>query len=100
MSKSVQSHQSQNIETRRRRAAYRANHRGTKEMDWLVGRFADARLDGLEGAALTLFEKLLEMPDPELQKWILEGDASPGADFAGLIEEIRSFHGLPARKPA
>ena len=32
------------LEIRRRRAAYRAHHRGTKEMDWLVGRYADAHL--------------------------------------------------------
>ena len=34
-------------ETRRRRAAYRACHRGTKEMDWILGRFAEAALPAM-----------------------------------------------------
>lgn len=85
------------LTNRRRRALFRAHHRGTKEMDWLVGRFADARLDGLAGEALGLFERFLEMPDPELQKWLMDG-ATPGADFTGLVAEIRAFHGLPAEQ--
>lgn len=83
------------LESRRRRALYRAHHRGTKEMDWLVGRFADARLDGLEGEGLALFERFLELPDPELQRWLMDG-ATPGTAFIGLVAEIRAFHGLPA----
>ena len=37
------------IEIRRRRAAYRACHRGTKEMDVVLGRFAQARLAAMAG---------------------------------------------------
>ena len=35
------------VETRRRRAAYRASHRGTKEMDWMLGRYAERALPGV-----------------------------------------------------
>ncbi len=52
---------------RRRRALYRAQHRGTKEMDHLLGRFAEARLAEMDDAALGLFETLLALPDPDLQ---------------------------------
>ncbi len=82
------------LETRRRRAAYRANHRGTKEMDWLVGRFADAHLDDWGETALAEFEQFLELPDPELQKWILEPGTGVGDTFVELIASIRAFHGL------
>ncbi len=34
----------EDIEVRRRRAVWRAGHRGTKELDLLVGRFAAAHL--------------------------------------------------------
>ena len=53
------------IEVRRRRAAYRAGHRGTKEMDWLLGRYAEAVLPALPVAELAAFEELLALPDPD-----------------------------------
>lgn len=84
------------IATRRRRAAYRAGHRGTKEMDWLVGRYADAHLDALDGDALSHFERFLEQADPDLQRWLLEPQAVPAEEFAELVRAVRAFHGLPS----
>lgn len=82
------------IAARRRRAAFRAAHRGTKEMDWLVGRYAEAHLDGMDEAALTRFERLLEMPDPEVQRWLLDGSAGAPGEIGALIADMRKFHGL------
>lgn len=85
------------IATRRRRAAYRASHRGTKEMDWLVGRYADAHLDAMDGEALTHFERFLQLPDPDLQRWLLQPEMPDGAgsgQFADLVRAVRIFHGL------
>lgn len=93
------SHADIDQETRRRRAAYRAHHRGTKEMDWLVGRFADAHLAALEGDDLARFERFLEVPDPELQRWIIERDTVVAGEFTDLVAAVRSFHGLPAAVP-
>lgn len=85
------------LENRRRRAAYRAAHRGTKEMDWLLGRFADARLGAMSAPELTVFERLLSIPDPDLQKWILRPQMLTGSEFLSLIGELRLFHGLDAK---
>jgi antitoxin CptB len=82
------------IDVRRRRALYRARHRGTMEMDWFLGRFAEARLPDMSEEALGLFERLLAMPDPDLQNWITAATSVSGSDFAGLIGDIRAFHGL------
>ncbi len=82
------------LDTRRRRAAYRAAHRGTKEMDWLVGRYADAHLEALDGEALARFERFLEIADPELQKWILTPAEIAQSEFADLVHDLRAFHGL------
>ncbi len=81
------------LQLRRRRASYRASHRGTKEMDALVGRYAVAKLSQLNGEELHLFERLLTVADPTLQDWIFAG-VDPGSEFADLIGDIRSFHGL------
>ena len=85
----------EDMEVRRRRAAWRAGHRGTKELDLLVGRFAEARLSAMSGADLDRFEQFLASSDPEIQTWLL-GPAAPGAasEFADVVAEIRKFHGL------
>ena len=82
------------LETRRRRAAFRANHRGTKEMDWLLGKYADAHLGGMGEPELKLFETLIEMPDPDLQSWILDPAPIEGREIAPLVDALRSFHKL------
>lgn len=82
------------LDIRRRRAAYRATHRGTKEMDALIGRYAVAKLPSLEGTALHRFEELLAMPDPTVQAWIFSLRETPSEDFAALVRDIRAFHGL------
>lgn len=82
------------LDVRRRRAGYRAAHRGTKEMDWLLGRFAAARLDGMSEAELTHFEQLLEEADPTLQQWIMVETAVPDDRHAELIQTLRAFHRL------
>lgn len=88
---------SNDIDTRRRRAAYRAAHRGTKEMDLVLGKFAQMRLPEMAEIELGLFEDLLLEPDPELQDFIWGATPAPHR-FAGLVAEIRAFHRLdPAR---
>lgn len=89
------------LDSRRRRAIYRARHRGTKEMDLLLGRFADARLPGMSDVELKQFEELLALPDPELQRWLLAPVAAPAAAggpeahaLGALVADLRRFHGL------
>jgi len=82
------------MEIRRRRAAYRASHRGTKEMDFILGRFAAAELSAMSAGELDTFERFLAMPDPVLAQWFSHG-ADPGEPaFAALIADMREFHGL------
>lgn len=82
------------LETRKRRASYRAHHRGTKEMDVLVGRYADDRLPGYSDAEIARFERFLTIPDPSLQQWIFSGEGFSGIEFEDLVNDIRAFHGL------
>jgi antitoxin CptB len=84
----------EDIETRRRRAAYRAGHRGTKEMDWLLGRYAAAVLPEASSELLGQLERLLVLPDPELHQWIVSPRLAEGSEFADLIADLRRFHAL------
>ena len=85
------------LETRRRRAAYRANYRGTKEMDWLLGKYAEAKLPGMDAAAMGHFERFLVLPDPELNAWLLDPERITGLEFSELVHDVRAFHGLDGR---
>ncbi len=84
------------IEIRRRRAAYRACHRGTKEMDFILGRFAEAKLPRMTLSELDGFERLLALPDPLLSQWFSQGEGPEEADLAAIIGALRAYHGLAA----
>ncbi len=77
---------------RRRKISFRAWHRGTREMDLIMGRFADSELHKLDAAALDSFEALMEQPDPDLYKWV-SGEAPVPSDVdADFLARIRDFH--------
>jgi antitoxin CptB len=86
---------SDDLDLRRRRAAYRAAHRGTKEMDWLLGRYATAKLETMVEPQLSAFELFLDAPDPQLQTWIMDTATAPDDEYAGLVHELRAFHEVP-----
>ena len=82
----------EDLDKRRRRLRYRAWHRGTREMDLVLGRFVDSELPGLSDSELAELESLMEAPDPELFAWIL-GQAAAPADFdTPMFRRIVEFH--------
>jgi antitoxin CptB len=84
----------EDMERRRRRAAWRASHRGTKELDLLIGSFAERRLPLMSEEELAHFERFLEVGDPSLQAWLLGAGVEPEPGFVTLVAAVREFHGL------
>ena len=80
--------------TRRRRALWRATHRGSKEMDFLLGRFAAQKLNGMMGPDLTVLERLIDVADPEIERSLYEGGSLGAPDLDELMRHMRRFHGL------
>lgn len=76
---------------RLRRIRYRAWHRGTKEMDLLLGPYADARLEAMEVAELDRFETLLEEADTDLLKWLMGQEPTPADADAELLADLLKF---------
>ena len=72
--------ETETIENRRKRLRFRSWHRGTKEMDLLMGSFADAHLDGFGAAQLDRYEALLDVSEPVVYDWIL-GRSAPPAEY-------------------
>jgi antitoxin CptB len=79
---------------RRRRALWRATHRGSKEMDFLLGRFAVAALDGMNANDISIFERLIDVPDPDIENSVLEGQSLGDPELDELMQQVRRFHGL------
>ena len=80
-------------DTRLRRLAMRSWRRGTREMDLILGPFADARLAGMDGPTLDAYEALLEENDQDLYPWITAriGGAPAGPDrYAALLDAVAS----------
>lgn len=82
------------LSDRKKRLIYRAEHRGTKEMDWLVGRFVRSDIASFDDETIAQIEALLEEPDRELECWIMRRDSDIKPEFAALIEQIQKFHDI------
>jgi len=82
------------LEARRKRALFRAWHRGTREMDLVFGRFADAEIASLDDDELALFETLLAADDGDLFKWVTGAAAVPTDHDHALFGRIRRYRDI------
>ena len=55
----------------RRRLLFQSKHRGVKELDLILGAFAEAYLAGFRMAELQQFAVLLGEPDPDIYDWLV-----------------------------
>ena len=74
-------------ETRVKRMKIRAWRRGTKEMDLILGPYADAHLAEMTDDELDAFDALLRENDQDLYQWV-SGQATAPAEHAGLITRL------------
>jgi antitoxin CptB len=77
-------------EARLKRMAMRSWRRGTKEMDLVLGPFAEAHLAGMDAATLDAYDALLNENDQDLLPWVL-GQAQPPTHLAPLLARISTF---------
>ncbi|WP_157019147.1 FAD assembly factor SdhE [Mesorhizobium xinjiangense] len=84
-------HETDDLETRKRKALFRSWHRGMRECDLILGSFADARLAALTEAELEQYEDLLKAPDAELFKWVTGEHQVPERYDTTLFRSIRGF---------
>lgn len=75
------------LETRLKRLKIRCWRRGTREMDLILGGYADQEFPGLTAARIDEFERLLEESDHDIYGWI-SGFPAP-ASYAGLLALIK-----------
>ena len=80
------------IALRLKRLKIRAWHRGTLEMDMILGPFCDAHAATLGPTELDRFEDLLCENDQDLYLWVSGQSPSP-PQYSGLIETIQAHTG-------
>ena len=85
---------SEGLDIRRKRLLFRCWHRGTREMDLILGRFADAEIAGLGDDELSELERLIDVPDPDLYAALI-GDRPIAAEYAGaLFDRLKAFRAM------
>ena len=70
---------------------YRANHRGTKEMDLVIGSFANENLKKLTFEELKEFEILLNFTDKELSSWLVDNKKNIELENFSVSKKIKNF---------
>lgn len=83
------------MDPRRKKILYRAWHRGMKEMDLLMGHYADNKLPNMSEDDLNEFEKLIEVPDQHLFCWITGTEKVPENYDGKIYNDMLAFYQSP-----
>ncbi len=76
---------------RRKQMIYRANHRGIKEMDIVIGGYADAHVMGMDDETLNAFEAIMDESDRDLFSWFTGEISVPERFDTPLFAAILAF---------
>ncbi|MGP9810722.1 FAD assembly factor SdhE [Rhodopseudomonas sp. NSM] len=79
------------LDDRRKRLLFRCWHRGTREMDLILGQFADAEIGTLTDAELDELEGLIELNDHDLYNAVAGADTLPAEFKNGLFDRIKTY---------
>lgn len=82
---------SDGLDERRRRLLFRSWHRGIREADLLLGRFADAHIADMSVQELDIYERLLEASDHDLYAWVTNDGVTAEYDTP-LFRKLCDFH--------
>ena len=88
----------EDIAVRRKRLRYRAWHRGTKEMDLILGPYADAHTDGMDISQLDRLEALMNEEDPPLLTWVMGQEEPPEHVDRLFLQHVIDDHQARLRK--
>ena len=85
----------ESLDNRRKRLRFRSWHRGMREMDLLIGSFADAHVPAFDHAQLDRYEALLEISDPDLYNWYAGREPLPAEHDTDVMQLLTKFRYTP-----
>ena len=80
------------MDSRRRRLLFRANHRGTRENDFMVGGFVSNGLAAFSPAEIEALEAIMDLPDPALADWLTGRRPIPPEHDTPMLRAMRDAH--------
>ncbi|HUZ31549.1 MAG TPA: succinate dehydrogenase assembly factor 2 [Xanthobacteraceae bacterium] len=80
------------LDERQRKLLFRAWRRGVREMDLIIGRFADVHIASFDAADLDDFERLIEAPNAALYAWVTGTEAVPAEYDTAVLASLKTFH--------
>lgn len=83
------------LDARRKRLRFRSWHRGMREMDLIMGSFADAHTPGFDAAQLDQYEALLELSDPDVYNWMTGRESVPAEHDTEVMRLLVAFQYTP-----
>lgn len=81
-----------NISITRKKLVFRSWHRGTREIDLLLGRFAENCLGDMGEAELALYARFLNNSDPDIYNWITGQEPVPPAEDNAVVQKLVAFY--------
>lgn len=81
-----------NISINRKRLTFRSWHRGTREIDLLLGRFADAHVPDFTAEQLEMYDRFLNNSDPDIYNWISGAEPVPPAEDNAVVRLLLAFY--------
>jgi antitoxin CptB len=72
-----------------RRLLFRANHRGTRENDLLIGGFVSARIGQFSDIEIAALEAILQLPDPLIGDFLTGRGPMPQGCDAAMLTAMR-----------
>ncbi|HEY0836911.1 MAG TPA: succinate dehydrogenase assembly factor 2 [Azospirillum sp.] len=79
------------LAVRRKQLKFRAWHRGTRELDFLIGRFADTHVDSLDAQQMDRFQAVLDLPDVDVYNWIIGALPVPAEHDHDVMRLLMDF---------
>ena len=80
-----------NIDILKKKILYRSVHRGTKEMDLLLGNFVKKYVNTLNESELCELESLLNIDDEVLYKWYLNNERNTLIPENSITKKLKEF---------
>tara|TARA_B110000014_G_scaffold256440_1_gene239540 strand:- start:48 stop:305 length:258 start_codon:yes stop_codon:yes gene_type:complete len=80
-----------NKEILKKQILYRSSHRGTKEMDLLLGTFVKKHLDSFDESELNDLKILLEIDDSILENWYFKNISNSKIKKNIVVNKLREF---------
>lgn len=81
-----------NISIMRKRLIFRSWHRGTREIDLLLGKFADEHMPRLDEAQLAQYDRFLNNSDPDIYNWLTGQEPVPPAEDTAVVRLLLAFY--------